>query len=252
MFEVFNGFSGLGRDIILRLCSFMWGDAEKIKAMIGMCEKHYGLKNHSFFLKWRPSNLSVSFRSNPNEEHIITCLKQSQLSVCTFDGVSARSIFLQFPILEGFVQWRVVVDFGKNGDSDLYLGAVPTDMLTSCDDDFIGRLTGASFYCNLYCGYKHNAFLFGVGKYLERILPDDAYITSGTLVTIEVDCIAHTLHFFQGRKKIPHVITGIPLPTHLGVSGLGGASVITMSLRRLPAAPASHMRTVCKKHMYGH
>ena len=71
-YDVINGFSGMKRDIVLRLCELLWFKTPIIRAVsfciiflaliffsllklkiTGMCEEHYIWKSHWYFEKGR-------------------------------------------------------------------------------------------------------------------------------------------------------------------------------------------------------
>lgn len=49
LFEVPNGFTGMQRDVILRVCRLMWGKEKEIRAVFGMSETHHHWRKNDFF-----------------------------------------------------------------------------------------------------------------------------------------------------------------------------------------------------------
>ncbi|GHT97694.1 hypothetical protein FACS1894126_2230 [Alphaproteobacteria bacterium] len=52
-YEIINGFSGMQRDIILKLCYWFGQDPAKVKGIIGMCGEHILWIKHNYFVKSR-------------------------------------------------------------------------------------------------------------------------------------------------------------------------------------------------------
>lgn len=53
VFEVSNGFLGMRRDVILRLCCLICWEAKTIRKVLGMCMKILKWKKHSYFVSTR-------------------------------------------------------------------------------------------------------------------------------------------------------------------------------------------------------
>lgn len=119
MFEIPNGFLGMQRDIILRLCDLLW-QSNKIRLIIGMCLEQFKWRSNSYFQMIKNKNLAFNINSrNPyliitDAIHWIQCMFTSNW----------YTIFLDRIILEGIFRWTVQIEV-EYSYSQLCLGVTP-------------------------------------------------------------------------------------------------------------------------------
>lgn len=242
------------RDIVLRLFSLLWYMQNEIRAVIGMCEKHYRWKMHKYFLKSRPVKQPTFFRPNSKAGCQITHTFSGEQ--CTFSNESTvRTIFLSTKITKGVFRWNVRISYGSkksNNDSYFYMGVASYDLLEKCADGLLNGVGTCSFLFERDHDGSLNLSLRGV------VEPPDAAGNSGgttvpdnSVVSVEADVAARTLSFFAGEKKASDVISYIPVPFHFGMSGYADQSFVSLSLLRLavstPSASACCRYFECKR-----
>lgn len=234
-FDVVNGFSGMRRDIILKLCRLMWNDLRKIRTMIGMCHEHFRWKNHPYFVKSRPHNIHAGFRPSPPDRSIITS------SRCVFIKADCTpTVFLDKNISTGVFRWTITINYSQEGRSDIYVGSAPVECIPLHNDHSLGfRYAGD---CSLQCRRREDGSLATDlwGARDEDCYPvEEARVPDGSMVAVEVDTFLRTISFFVGEKKIPHAFSNIRTPLCFGASGTINSCITLMSLRRLPASTPS-------------
>lgn len=178
------------------------------------------------------------------------------------DVGNQKTYFLQPVISEkGVYVWSVrIVRIPKNGEC-LCIGAAPGARAgctgcTGCSSTGLGR-EQAKDLCGLCLqsfpqeegmeAPRLNLSLVGV-KGDAHILADEVVdVLDKTIITVEIDTFERTLSFFLEGKKIPHIISGLSSPLHLGVSVLGPSySSISQTLQRVFLPSTSDV--VCQKH----
>lgn len=252
-FEVANGFSGMKRDIVLKICRTLWWKVTDVRVIIGMCREHYNWKKHSYFLNGRPEEIRSAFRANP-------------LGGCIFEGMCCRftdsdrlfgmgryrTVFLDVPITEGIFRWVVQIKYGggKECSESLGMGTAPSDRLHVLDGRILGdRMSeGVSGSCCLSMDVDAGTprlRLFG----MDATEPNCAFppyysvvdrrlqVPDHAVVTLEADTTAATVVFFVETRRLPYAFSRVLAPLHMGMTGFGTSSFTSLSLRRLPSAP---------------
>ncbi|GHU20590.1 hypothetical protein FACS189472_12180 [Alphaproteobacteria bacterium] len=87
-YNVENGFSGMKRDTILRLCGVMWDRTANIRTVIGSCDEHFQWKDHSYFVESRKRRLADNI-VNPGRAlyPIVQSKMNLELRIGTIDDV---------------------------------------------------------------------------------------------------------------------------------------------------------------------
>lgn len=209
VFEIKNGFTGMQRDIVLRLCKLIWRCSRKIVVIIGMCGEHYQWKRHMHFLEGRPQKIATTLQPD-SDGCVIT--KTTAGVRCNFshkDGT--RVIFLNKMVARGIFQWTTRIKYVKAGN-DFSIGVV---RLPCVRKNFLFGVNG-SCGVNLFedddCGLC--ATLTGIrdddGRHGDRWegtkLPDEI-----TAVT-EADTVSRTLSFVVCGKMMSCAVSEIPHP----------------------------------------
>lgn len=253
IYNITNGLLGMKRDIILKLCKMMWSKDNNVKIIVGMCREHFIWNKHPSFLKNRPFNFANLLRLNPTGGCVV-CNTPSG-PCCSFDvSTDGKTIFTSRSIEKGVFRWTITVAFAKEKGASafFYIGAAPADLLSTCDDNFLGNVKGtAALFFSSWFGHKFASRLFGTDEF-EKVHVEEVPIVDGSLIAVEADCTAQTLTFFVGNTKVPHAVSGVCPPLHFGVSGcMGGgkSSFTSVQFRRLPTATPSAV--VCVMHKIG-
>lgn len=262
--------------ILLRMCKIFWDKDDIIRLLLGMCEEHYQIKNHHFFIKSRPRNIHKALR--PNESwgcYLTSCLDSDSHSVlvpewcrqhqrCVFtvkgDSSCTRTFFLDGEIkgTRGIFQWIIRITYGLGGDTVFHLGSAPSDRLSYFDVHFVGsiaRSSSMSFSQTSSGGVPNDrtrpalhtsqsqTSLEGItAEYGLLHHPRGDSVPDGALVAVEIDVAACTLSFFVNAKKQPFKISRVCMPLYLGVSRCGhatGSAFTPVAFRRLPACTPS-------------
>lgn len=237
-YEIENGVSGMQRDIILRLCCLF---PDKVKLIIGMSKEHYQWKDHSHFLKGRPSN--GIFRSSPRSE---TMNKSRTSEGVRFEFSKNQAIFLDLLIVKGIWKWKVKIKY-QLGNSSFYFCVVPADYLFTVDSSSFVNGNGT---CSLYFGVDSKgelfSMLFGLDGY-RSVLAKDILVPNNAVLAAEVDADARTISFFVNKKRARRVITDLHIPLYLGVVGNRNATgsersaFTSLSVCRLKTATPSSL-----------
>lgn len=265
-FEITNGCLGVGKNIFLRLSELLWYEEKKIIAIVGMCQEHVTWSSHPYFVKWRPKKVPYSFFDDPSGRSLV-CHTAAGLQCkfnpnqptfpfpfgcfCLYKGDDEdyidRMIFLNSAINEGIYRWTVRIKYALFKPTTFNLGASPPDLLSAKQDrvlDLFSNNSARTAYLSLWRDGPGllRSYIYGVGG---EVPPDETQVPQGACVAIEVDANAHTLAFFVNGTKIPHIITHMRFPVHLGVTGSCG-SFFSLSYLRLRFPTQSE--TKCKLH----
>lgn len=237
-YEIKNGLKGILRDVILKLIFCVVDENQKIKAIIGICGSQ---------LIWRQSwhfknIILVKVRStmliNPCGGYLLVTLPIGEQ--CCFNEMVSRTIFIKESMTNGIFRWNFKISYGLKGSS-IRVGAAPTDLLSQCEMKLLGDVNGTcAFWFFRNNDGRMQSSLCGESMIRNR-RPDNSYVSSDdelfvpdeAVVAMELDTGAAQLSFFINQTKVPHGFHSLYKPTHLGVSGLGGPSFVTLSLRRL-------------------
>lgn len=216
--------SRLEEYVILRLCCLLWYKNAEIRALIGMCESNYRLKNHLYFLSNRKTKINVSFIEIP-------------------PSLLFESTFVNNQIESGVFRWDL--SFVKDeGIKTLFcIGIVSSPLVEKCSH--LGKDEGA-------CSFSLYMFIKELGVGLRGV--DDSVdfphhtvgITKRSLVSVEVDANARTLSFFLNGEKIPFIISHIHVPLYIGASGVEWTFFQSLSFYRLPSVTPSPI--VCRSY----
>lgn len=260
-----HGFSGMQRDIILRLIGMIWFHSKKIRSIVGMCKSHYIWKKHFYFLNGRPKTLSVSFHPKPSKNCMIRPVMNG-IQVLFNHGCCDSNIFLNKTISHGVYRWTIKICYGESEETpDIWIGVAPKECLDRRiaigDPDYEidgGYFDGSCSIRTWAAKYDHSCgcCLSSVGNDMSRVghevkIPEYKWgIPDGSVVSAEVDATARTLSFYVGKERIPHVITDIITPLRLGMCSCNNADFTSLLFRRLPAptpcsVPCTYYK--CKK-----
>lgn len=221
-FEINNGFLGMQRDVVLKLCILLWFKTSSIKAVFAMCAEEYAWRKHPHFVRKRPKNIPASFRAD-NKDHRYELAKVELEEICYFDR--SGTAFLDVVITKGVFLWTTHVNYG----TDKHFG------LNGCSVDIFlkGRGSNCSFFLGRDCGTL-TVELAGV-RQPPRFMYFGAVLSTRLLFGLEVDVDARTLSLLVGGHKLCRVITHIRPPLLLGVFGYNNQSFASVSLHRLPS-----------------
>lgn len=269
-YEVVNGFFGMNRNVILRICGMLFYHCNEIRAIMGMCEENYQWRKNSFFVKGRTINFSslfngveylVGFRPNPVGGCVLTNTpfgKQCFFTSQTSSG--SRSVFIDSYISKGIFHWTVRIIYSKAGRSELYLGITPPNRLRDCDISYLGCVEGT---CSFGFWRDDNGILksslYGVTPTKTKFsknepTPTDNEFTGGvacdgdaacllatnvpndSFVSVEMNMKDRTLSFLVCGKKIPYVISHLPPSVYVGASARLRPSFTSHCFCRLASA----------------
>lgn len=208
---------------------------EVIRKLIGMCQEHAKWKTHSFFVNSRVSflNLPQAFLSNTKGGFSLTCVDSSSI-VCLFHCNGWRTLFLDRRVIQGVLRWTVQIHY-MVGRADFFVGCAPSDRLHLYDADYL-YFNGAC--CFHFCRDTQHALssqLWGVKGNVCTV--NSVLVPDNSSVAVEVDADARTLSFFVNKVRVPHCVSRLNVPVHLGITGggrTGSSSFTSMSLIRLP------------------
>lgn len=232
--NMLNGLVDLNRDVLMKLVKLIL-DCEKIRNVIGMT---------GIFCDWRKQRIfrwarETSFRLNPKGEIKI---QNTTAGVLFSFTATHRTIFVENIIITGIFRWTVKIFYGANGS--FRLGAAPPQLVPLCDaerlGDFVHGTCAFQFWRSDFFTVK--AGLVGVRDIGEI----STVVAEGSLVAVEVDVEGRTLSFFVGEKKVPHVLSVLRFPVHLGLTASYFASFASVAFRRLRTATESS--TECSMH----
>lgn len=233
--------------VVLRLCSLVWNRDNVVKSLIGLCQEHCCLKSHDFFVKSRPVNVSVSFRPNPKGscEFSLSDIGQRCLFTCTKE--ESRTIFLNKKISQGVFRWTTRIEY-NNPDSYFRIGVTLPELVNACDDSSFLNVEGSCYLCFGLCADGTLGSILGGVEDSATISKSETQVPERGLVAMEVDCTMHTLFFFVDGMRIPRAISHVPVPLCIGMSGLDGQALSSVSFRRLPACTPA--RESCTLYRY--
>lgn len=269
-----NWFCRMQNYIILRLCGLLWHAKDKIRLIIGMCEEHYKIKNHPFFIHNRPKTIFFSLLPEPigsrtafivqpvlSMWYRVQCAIGSVLPKmapstacslhphpmeCSFTSAyNDKTLFIDHAVTKGVFRWTVRIAFAKRKNaSGFHMGVASPGLLTACYGQILGGVEGAFSFCFArYCNDELRSWTPGMGYNHWIDHPNNKIpVMDGSLVSIETDCAAHTLAFFVGDAMAPHVFSEVYAPFHFGISGWrrgDKSSFASVAFRRLPSATPS-------------
>lgn len=229
-FEVENGMSGMGRDVILRICRLLWHENDEITAIVGMCEKHHSWKVHSYFTNSRPVKIPRTLSSsNWNGSFVVG----HTLDACPRLLRAMPGIDLDGKIPVGIFCWTVRVKNSEELQCSFHIGMISPNPLC-----FIGG-EGEYSACYLRLFRTHTGFCDTCvrgGRGSEAASHKETPVEDGSLVAVEIDTVARTLSFLINRKKIPFGISDIHKPYTLGVVSSERGLFASVSFHKLPSA----------------
>lgn len=127
-YEMENGFVGMKRDTILRLCATLWFKIDNVRIVFGMCEEFYQWIKRKYFSLKRPLYIDHALHSDDGK--VFPSDEWGTLS-------SSHPLFLTHEITEGVFWWTVQMkNLGMYKKSFLQFGAIPvsTPFLAGLDD----------------------------------------------------------------------------------------------------------------------
>lgn len=264
-YEVVDGMNGMQRDIILRICRLLWDKSSQIREIIGMCEKYFSWRFHSYFFEGRPVIVSHAFRTNPLGKYNITSTPLGVQCSFNLDRSEFRVLFLDVLIKKGVFHWTLqcnystftlpgsdvtkeVGDTSEEKDDDKGNGGfgsvvVAPGYLSQFETQLTAQPKGA---CSFFFGQWNDTLMSYVfdGLHMTELPSEDVAVEDGAVIEIEVDTYSRTHSIFIEGNKIPYAIAGLILPLRLGIAAASRASFTSVLLRRLPSATPSSVQTM--------
>lgn len=194
-----------------------------------MCEGHYKLKKHPYFIKFRPKYIYATLRPNSSNLCCITRGDYSQflkttgiksgkkkqreysqisknlpnsvtrthiVEDCSFPEKSL-SIFLNARISNGIFRWTIHCQYTKSSNSCLWLGAVPDGWLGSFEECVIGKTHRS-------CAFMFRRVYDHLESYFYGTVDDDPEVErGGCLVTKDHEYYADLRHCIRGTTQVP-------------------------------------------------
>lgn len=249
MFEVWNGFCGMKRDIVLRLCNLLFYRNHLIRMIIGMCKEHFLWKSHAYFRKGRrPVDLPLCFLSNPKAGSNVTIT--GSMFEHREEGSCVYSFFLDKEIVCGI--YKAVFFFKRN----IYCGSVRVCGLAH--KSILAKIHAKSFLCeNQACAICCNGiYAGGIKKYDHELF----WQYNERKVTLELhagvaemqgeqkgeEVNGGSLFFFVDGKQIPCSITKVPPSVHFGFSLYDYLIVVVESFQTLAASTTNRSVECCQ------
>lgn len=255
-FQIVNGFCGMKRDVILRLCILM-KNPQNIREVMGMCEEHFSWKNRSYFLNGRKKHFLLGdFMPTPS-----SCLV-SRISAgvnCAFlTAKTWQTMFLNARICNSIWRWEVQIEYGGmygHKSSSFWMGTAPSNQKEFKYGEYLGCLShrgSASLGVwkgvqHIFCGdeyfgseFVNSTRLYGVNNTKENT--SNYLDEKNSVVAAEVDANARTvIYFFKNEVYFSNYIkavSDISVPLRIGMTVYTRsteASFISLSFRRLSA-----------------
>lgn len=235
-YKISNGFAGMMRDIVLRVCKLIWHKPNVIRMIFGMCLKCYEWRGHPFFQKSRPSRVQCALCANPEGG----CSISPHDNQCSFIEEKWRTVVLNFKVTRGIFRWTIRIRYGLGSPSEIYIGA----LYDRKSNDYDARVIGSQGLHSLHCSRlrdgstlaKLNTSLSSSTSSLSSISISSlsqVSVPDNSLVSVEMDTAARTLSFFINDEKVPFVVSNIFAPVRFGVSGRHNVSFTSLHLCRL-------------------
>lgn len=198
--------------------------------IFGISNEHMIWRNRRYFVNSRMESgiVAVSLCPNPKGGCVISDGRAGPRCLFTADK-TWRTVFINRSVAKGIFRWSIQVTYDKRGDCYSQFG--------TCSFLF------TKFSNQLQCWLEGVDHPPGVNPF-EDLLPD------GSPISIEVECAQQTLSVFVCNAKVPHVITAVPVPLFLGVSGFSlnrRSSFVSLSFCRLLSATSSSS-LICRMH----
>lgn len=247
-FEIWNGFSGMKRDVVLRLfliieyrhCGMdVQGRDECIRSLIGICQEDLEWKNHSYFLECRKRFMSlycirdmmVILHGNSNNGFAKTNTPAGPK--ITLSVPDWRTFFIITGITDGIFSWIVKFNFQPAQKCSFGIG-IARPISSRCNVDPLGVTKGTcALHFDMLEDGSCQSNLRGVIE--NSPMPSiNTPISNGSLVaSLEIDCDTRRASFFIDGKQFPHAVSHMPIPLYLGVCGKGTqCSFISIAFRR--------------------
>lgn len=233
-YDVVNGFSGMQRDIVLRLCAIVWENVGKIKAIIAMSQTHFMWKNHSFFVNGRPNNLLVNFVDNDAFPKNIVTIEKNR---CYWSELGWYQCILNKEIKKGI--YKTIVEFQGDDFRACHAGIISKSHL-----DQSGPLHWNVGTCCIGPNFSYFGSSYCVS---ESLFPAQEQ----ALVGVEVNMDIHTVYFFANSKQIAHCVRKVPSSVYFMFDNKKRDVLLTVvSFQKLVVSSVD--RTVnCKEHYFG-
>lgn len=271
MYDIVNGFTGMQRDLILRLCFLFMLRCKPVcvRLIIGMCVECLEWRKKDFFRNSRTfriipdlctcsSNCYIPEYTSKNQEH------------CEFSNLQKRSIFVKTIINQGIFRLTIKMNlmneysdyslpvFSNEYQSSFFLGTRPSDLQIPLVHDWKSNSGSCAFRIDRH-GYRengnfwsrwltrHTTSLLGVeGEAIDGVVHVSDKIDGRYPLTLEVDADCQNVYLLDGGRKIPHAFARVHTPLLLGLSGLKCESFVIMSFVRVPAITPCPV--VCRFH----
>lgn len=249
MFNIYNGLSGMMRDVVIRLISLMGGNCNdiKVRMIIGMCSEHFFWKTHLYFVNIRIKNCVMhnTLRHNSSgRKYQITHTLAGD--ICAFgEDDEYQTVFLEKSVTEGIFQWKVQFYHGTERTTQFYFGLALTSCLSDCELHWLGSSPGSYSFGFCY-QYKKRIWSKLFGEFKTRGFEFKMEVPDKSLIVLEVNADSRILSMFVDGKKVPVSIASIPIPFNLGVSGEYKPSFTSLSFCRLPSATPTPPDCTCK------
>lgn len=249
MFEI-NGFFGMQRDVVLRLCILLWDRVYEIRQIIGMCSQSYIWKKHPYFLENRPVNILADLLGTPEKRGCTITHTPSGLQYnFTNDDDCWHTSFLDIPISQGVYRWVMQIEFGKE-ISCFAFGAAPPESMIRLFDSYLGDNDDSYSFCaENESGNSVLFSFFGYGCAHYSVMDTATPTPCIVRVSTEADALTHTLSFAVNEKKIPRVICNVPTPSRMAISVMMASKCVWfatgVSFQRIPRATPILTRPQC-------
>lgn len=240
VFAILNGFLGLKRDIVLRLCIIMQEKKCNLKAVFGMCKECFEWRNHAYFVEKLKAFVPHSLRPNPKGSCTLTESDTGNHPKCEFayDCEHVRTVFLNQRISKGVWRWTVQIEYGTEPFSEFWLGSCQCSSASRFDDYSLGRMfRTASYDFWRDRGILYSRLYGALGAW--EIPEEETPVPNGALVAVEVNIDDRTMSFFVNQIKVRRAVSCIHFPLFLGVTGFHGPAFTSVSLcRRVVPTPS--------------
>lgn len=206
------------------------------------------LKEISKFQSASSTNITHSFRPNPIYR-TITSKTPSGIKYSLSDiECQFPTLFMNMPINAGVYRWTTQILYDVHSPfSGFFFGGAssPSDQFKRC---FLGHSGSGSFAFKFFRAEDKSLYSEFEGVKNSKTVPrEETLVPDGSLVSLEVDMGTKTMSFFVENVKVPHTITNIPVPVHLGMTVcINDTAFISVSLKKLKAVTPSLVR--CQLH----
>lgn len=235
--------------VVLRLCRLLWSKVEQIRSLIGMCHSYYLLKNNVFFVNSRPTDIMSYFLVNSKEGYMFYFTPVGVKCLFACEHIVPQTVFLNTPISRNVYRWSIYLEYGPKTIRIFRIGVGSLEFMKNYSDSLLGDNCGSCSFCFFTTLGFHPQLGFSVhGVKTNNGVEDMKYgVTEQSLVSVEVDANKRRMVLFVNGKQIPYAISHLPVPLHIGISGLPGQAFTFVGFSRLPTfSPSSTVNVVCE------